>query len=179
MSRIEIIAQQAQWAHARTNKLLAGIPEELWYDKPDNINTSIAWQAGHLIISGYYNAIRVVAGSVEEAKRIFPIREYAITFGMGADPTAPGAVEPKAAEFKSQLLQLQQVAHEVLMSLKEEELDSELVATRMPHPIAHTKYEALMWDIQHESWHCGQISMIRRVLGNPTIFHSLKNKEAL
>lgn len=174
MDRLAFITQQANWARARTRKLLAGIPESLWYERPAGMGTYVAWQVGHLIISEYYNGIRVVVGSVDAVKRIFPIRDYAITFGMGADATAPGAVEPRPAVLKMQLDQIHEAALNAWTTLSDADLDTPLIPARGEHPIAETRYEALCWNLQHESWHCGQIALIRRALKHPLIFHSLK-----
>jgi uncharacterized damage-inducible protein DinB len=65
---------------------------------------------------------------------------------------------------KKQLSFVNEIARNVLQELKEEDLGKPLEPSRMPHPVAKTKYEALTWNFRHEMWHCGQIAMIRRGL---------------
>jgi uncharacterized damage-inducible protein DinB len=38
-----------------------------------------------------------------------------------------------------------------------------------PHPLANTKFKALLWCANHEMLHAGQIGLLRRQLGNPTV----------
>jgi len=38
--------------------------------------------------------------------------------------------------------------------------------TAIPNPSVKTKYEALKWLSHHQSWHNGQIAILKRVLRN-------------
>lgn len=180
MKRIDFIEQQTQWAHHRTYTLLDQVPGKMWYVIPDGVGTNLAWQVGHLIISSYYNSIRVIVGSLEVAKQVFPIKAYAINFGMGASsPINAKKTEPDYQILVQQLKAINKISLEVIRTIDETVLDQPLVPTPMEHPLAHTKYEALMWDFQHTAWHSGQISLIRRALDKPLNFSDLRNPESL
>ncbi len=167
MSRLTIIAEQTEATRLMTKKLIREVPEELWYEMPTGIASNIAWQVGHLIVSEVYHAITVITGMNEKIRQEIPLREYAMMYAMGSQPATRQASVPTPAQLKEQLDFTHQIAQEELSTLSEEDLDEPLVPTKFTHPVAKTKYEALMWNFRHESWHGGQIAMIRRAIGRP------------
>ena len=48
-----------------------------------------------------------------------------------------------------------------VQNIIQSELDKD---TEVPNPAVKTKYEALLWLSQHQSWHNGQIAILKRVL---------------
>jgi hypothetical protein len=168
MNRIKIIDEQAQQTREFTKKLIYEVPEDKWYTTPQQINSNIAWQVGHLIMSQNFHSITVVAGANEKIKETIPLKEYAALYAMGATPLQNREAGPLPSILKRQLDFVDMVAREVLFALSDDELDNPLVTTGFPHPVAKTKYEALTWSFKHEMWHCGQISMIKRIIGIPT-----------
>jgi hypothetical protein len=53
---------------------------------------------------------------------------------------------------------------EIIKELAPENLHAALEPTRIPHPIAKTKFESLDWNIKHTMYHCGQIGILKRVV---------------
>jgi hypothetical protein len=49
--KIEFIREQNKLTREQTIKLLSQTPNNLWYVTPKVLNSSIAWQVGHLIVS--------------------------------------------------------------------------------------------------------------------------------
>lgn len=168
MNRIQFIDQQTQLSHDHTKKLLAEVPDDKWDHMPDVIRSNISWQAGHLVISQFYHAIMVIAGPQYRLNQGVPLKDYAALFSRESAPVAKFPAEFTPKNFRCHLDIVNAEARAVLMSLKEEDLDQPLEPTAYPHPIAKTKIEALTWCFRHEMWHCGQISMIKRVLGHET-----------
>lgn len=168
MNRIQFIGNQMQSARSHTKKLLTAIPQEKWLHIPAVINSNIAWQAGHLVISQFYHSVMVVAGAQTRPKKEVPIRQYASFFSRGGRPVAelPPELSPKNIIYHLDVIN--ETAKEVLQQLTDAALDQPLEPTSYPHPIAKTKYEALCWCFRHEMWHCGQISLLGRVLGHET-----------
>ncbi len=161
MTRIEFIDEQMTVARNRTKNLIKSIPDSSWYTIPEVIESNIAWQIGHLIVSQNYNGIIVVAGL---NKRIFeqvPLKEYAQLYGFGSKADTKG---PSPEDLRKQLDFVDDLVREQLNQLDEDELDQPLVPSRFPHPFAKTKYEALTWNFGHEMWHAGQIAMIKRIV---------------
>ena len=62
------------------------------------------------------------------------------------------------------LMQLQSLG--VIDSLSENDLRKPVEPTKVPHPIAKTKFDAIDWNIKHTMWHCGQIATIKRIVDN-------------
>ncbi len=168
MNRIDFLKDQSTSTRKITKDLLSDIPDDLWYTIPDVINTNIAWQVGHLTISQFFNGISVIVGFNKGAAEAFPIRKYSEQFTPGMTPDVVWELKPSPSEFMENLNKLNEVALSVLDTLKEIDLDAPLEPTKFPHPLATTKWESLTWNFRHESWHAGQISMIKRVLGKPT-----------
>ena len=51
MNQIELLARQTEDAYQWVNKLLLPVPESKWDIIPIVVESSLTWQAGHLIIS--------------------------------------------------------------------------------------------------------------------------------
>jgi uncharacterized damage-inducible protein DinB len=79
-------------------------------------------------------------------------------------------LNPSHEKLISELTFVGNYADKELDKLNDENLDEPLAQTKFPHLIAKTKYEALTWNFKHEMWHLGQISTIKRILGNPIIW---------
>jgi len=166
MSIIEFIDYQSQESRKLVKAILNEVPGEKWHEIPDGINSNLAWQAGHLVISEYFNAIIVVKGSNKDVQENIPLREYATLFAMGSDPSKV-TKEFTPERLNKDLDFVHKIAKDVLLSLSEEELDKPLEPSKFPHPTAKTKLEALSWHFKHEIWHSGQMAMIRRQIGKP------------
>ncbi|HEX9649012.1 MAG TPA: DinB family protein [Cyclobacteriaceae bacterium] len=166
MNIFDFIDYQTIESRKLVKSLLNELPAGKWYETPAGINSNIAWQAGHLVISQYFNAIIVVKGSNKEIQENIPLRQYAIWFAMGSNPTELKE-EFTPDVFNKHLDFVAAVAQKVLFSLSEDDLSRPLEPSKMPHPIAKNKLEALSWHFKHEIWHCGQIAMIRRAIGCP------------
>ncbi len=54
--------------------------------------------------------------------------------------------------------------NKVIKSLSDQDLESELSPTEVPHPVAKNKFEAIDWNIKHTMWHCGQIGILKRII---------------
>lgn len=167
MTQLEFAAAQMEHIRSRTMKMLQAVDAELWYTIPEGIDSSIAWQAGHLIISQYFNGIACVTGPDKSLKELFPIRDYATMYGISSDPKAEFDLRPSKEEFLQQLEGLQTHLLQLWSSLDDAILTEPSV---LPHPAYKTKGECLNWTALHETWHLGQIAMIRRGLGKPLTF---------
>jgi len=168
MNRIEFIEQQSQETRLMTKKLIKDISDDLWYETPEIIHSNIAWQIGHLIIAQMYHSISVITGSSKKISEVIPLKYYIPKYGMGSDPADHKEIKPRPEQLREQLDFINDVAIKELRKLDDGELDEALAPTRSTHPIARTKYEALTWSFKHEMWHCGQISILKRVLGKAT-----------
>jgi hypothetical protein len=162
MTQLELLRWQTDNAYSWTNTLLNSIPFEKWDLVPDIVESSISWQAGHLIMSFYFHSIMVVVGHQKDVLQKIPLREYDGLFTVAAPRDAVGKVNPQ--ELFDHLKLMQQKSLEVISGLSADDLEKDLMPSPTPHPIAKNKLEAIDWNIKHTMWHCGQIGLIKRVV---------------
>ncbi|MBO9203479.1 MULTISPECIES: DinB family protein [Niastella] len=162
MNQITFLAKQTESAYAWANKLLLSIPHQKWDTTPDIMESNITWQTGHLIVSFYYHSIMVIVGHQKEVLQQVSLKEYGQLFTTAAPVNAKGKFNPE--QLSDHLLFMQQRSLEVIQSLSPADLEAALEPVQPAHPIAKNKGEALEWNIQHTLWHCGQISMLKRVV---------------
>ena len=162
MNEVELLARQTENAYEWTNKLIESVPFSKWDDTPDVINTNITWQVGHLIMSHYFHTVMVIVGHQKDLLEKIPMRQYDEIFTNGQPSDAKGKVD--AMVLLDQLKLMQRRSVEIMKSLGPENLHGALEPTRIPHPVAKTKFESLDWNIKHTMYHCGQIGILKRVL---------------
>lgn len=165
--KINFIKEQNRLTRKQTIKMLSETPQEIWYETPDVIQSNIAWQVGHLIVSQYYHAIAVITGPNFELFNDVPLKDYFPIYSMFTQ-SVNNELKPSPDKLLRELDSVNQYANAQLELLNDSDLDAPLEPTKFPHPIAKTKYEALTWNFKHEMWHLGQISTLKRILGHPT-----------
>lgn len=171
--QINILKHQTKNSYEWTNTLLKSIPAGLWEETPGVIESNVSWQVGHLILSTYYHSINVIAGHQRDVLEKIPMKRYAALYTNAEPGKAKGSVEPET--LLSQLLFIQNRSVETISTLPDNDLKNELEPTRMKHPIAKTKFEAIDWNIKHTMWHCGQISILKRIVHERFDFGFPKN----
>lgn len=169
MDAITILTTQTQNAYDWFNKLVFSVPKEQWKDSPNVMETNIAWQVGHQIISHYYHIMMATTGHQKEILEQIPIKQYAdwYTFNSTASQTDN---KETIESLEKNLLLMQQKSIEVIKELSPNLLEQELEPLEPAHPVAKTKFEAIDWNIKHTLWHCGQIAMLKRVINEPYSF---------
>lgn len=164
--KLDFIKEQNRVTRKQTIKLLTETPFNLWYHTPEVIQSNIAWQVGHLIISQFYHSIAVISKPDLKIYEVIPLKAYFPIYSMATKSTI-NELKPSPETLLEQLETINKYANRVIDHLKEEDLIAGLEPTKFPHPIAKTKYEALTWCFRHEMWHLGQIATLKRILNNP------------
>jgi hypothetical protein len=162
MTEVELITRQTENVYQWTNKLIESVPFNKWEQTPEVVETNIAWQVGHLIMSHYYHTVMVIVGHQRDLLEKIPMRQYDEIFTTGQPSGVKGRVEPTALLDQLKLMQTRSL--EIIKSLAPDHFHSALEPTRVPHPIAKTKFESLDWNIKHTMYHCGQIGILKRVV---------------
>jgi hypothetical protein len=162
MNTVELLRNQTENAYEWSNKVIESIPTEKWDKIPNNIETNVTWQVGHLIMSFYFHSIMVIRGHQMVLIQKIPLQEYNKLFTKASPTNAVG--KTNSTDLIKQLNLVQKKSLEIIQSLTESDLKSELEKTDTPHPIAKNKYEALDWNIKHTMWHCGQLGILKRIL---------------
>jgi len=162
MNKIELIKTQTEDAYKWVNKLVESIPVQKWDEIPSDLDTNVTWQIGHLILSFNFHSIMVIKGPQLDLYQKIPIQEYAKLFVNSKPSECVGKMEAKSLIEHFRLLQNKSI--EIISQLSDIELDEELEPTKVQHPIAKNKFEALDWNIKHTMWHCGQLGLLKRIL---------------
>lgn len=162
MNEIDVLARQTEDAYQWTNKLLHSIPKEKWEQIPEILNTNVSWQTGHLIVSFYFHSVMVITGHKMDILQTVPMKEYGTLYTDAGPLLSLGKISPEILMEK--LLFMQEQSLETIRSLPVEALDEVLVPGPFIHPIAHTKREALDWNVKHTMWHCGQLGILKRIV---------------
>lgn len=162
MDAIQLLSRQTKDTYEWVNKIVDSIPENKWELIPEGIASNVSWQVGHLTISFYFHSIMVIVGHKKDIMATVPMRQYGEIFTYGTPKDALGQFS--AEVLKSNMNLLMNRSLEVIESLELSALDQPLEPTRVPHPVAATKFEALDWNIKHTMWHVGQLGMLKRAV---------------
>lgn len=171
MKKIEFLREQIIEARNFVNRLVSEIPQNLWYEIPENTDSNFAWQIGHLMISQNFHAITCITGRSEKVSNLIPVPAYVKLFnGMG---TLHRSVEKNIIP-TLELIEAFNTVHEIcidnLSQLDDDILMQELEPIPFKHPVANNKYEALSWCFKHEMWHSAEMESIKRTLGYSTVW---------
>ena len=156
---------QLQFARDYVRQLLEATPQELWFEIPEGLPTNVAWQIGHLTVSQYGLLMFRVRGRKPEDLELIPgrfrkaySRESVPSSDQQAQMPADELMERLHAVYSTAMAELQQVEPQVLL----EPVD-------MPYAAYPIKLGAIMFCPMHELLHAGQIGLLRRRLGLPSV----------
>ncbi len=159
--KISILKEQITSTKEKTDKLIADISTEMWIKTPEILNTNLNWQIGHIILANYLHGIASISGPNEELKGKISIPDYVRFYGPKSNPTDFENEKPTQKELLEIYEFTLSLVFDNLSKLTESELND---TTKIPNPSVSTKYEALKWLSHHQSWHNGQIAILKRVL---------------
>ncbi len=163
MTSTDFLHHQTKDAYNWINKLLNSIPSEKWDVTPETVETNVTWQAGHLTMSFYFHSIMVIAGHQPDIIQKIPLRDYSELFSFNESPKS-SIGKTNANELFGHLKIVQEKSLSIIQSLSPTDLESNLESTKVKHPVAKTKLEALDWNIKHTMWHCGQLGILKRII---------------
>lgn len=161
MNRIPGLIEQIQFSQRRTEMLLRRVEEDIWRETTDELGTNIAWQVGHMLIGRSFNGVVAVTGPNDMLKEIAPWRQYVVMYGLGSDPNREFDLKPTPTDFRAQLSALTEL---IVLTLSRMDESLLVEPPLKQHPFAKTRLEVLQWCPQHDAWHLGQISMMRRII---------------
>jgi uncharacterized damage-inducible protein DinB len=93
--------------------------------------------------------------------------EFLKQFGKGSVPEAEPARYPLPAEIRRVLDAIHQQALIELPGYSDSGLEQPPL---FPHKLFNTKRDSLFWCARHEMLHAGQIGLLRRLLGKPSLW---------
>lgn len=164
-TRRELVGQQIQAARDYTLSLLADVQEELWFRQPREGVTHVAWQVGHLAMAQYGLGLFRLRGRRAEDTELMS-SQFRKKFSKGSTPDPDPLRNPPPAEIRAVLDRVHAQVMRELPGYGEAELDE---PAEEPYLLCPTKLGGLYFCAAHEMMHAGQIGLLRRLLGRPTI----------
>lgn len=156
---------QIDFARRYTHELLAATPRDQWFVQPAGAPTHIAWQVGHLAVSQYGLLMFRIFGRRDSDLDLIPSK-FRKAFARSSTPAPEAATQMTADELVEKLDEVYRQAIEGLAHLEPQVL---LEPVDMPYAGYPTKLGAILFCPLHEQIHAGQIGLIRRLLGLPSI----------
>ena len=157
------LKDQIDLAKKKTETLIFDISLEKWFETPDVLKTNLNWQIGHVILANYLHGIASISGANEQFREKVNVPDFIKYYGPKSNPSDFEKEKPSPEKLLDIYNFTLSLVFENVDSLSDADLEDE---TAIPNPAAKTKYEALLWLSQHQSWHNGQIAILKRVLGN-------------
>lgn len=156
---------QMQFARDYTLNLIASVPDELWTVCPPGIPTHFDWQIGHLAVAQYGLMLFRQRGRAESDLNLMPgwLRKR---YARGSIPATVASESNDRSELMASLATI----HEESMAFVEQ-LPADVLGepTEMPYAAYPIKLGALLFCPLHESIHAGQIGLLRRAHGLPSL----------
>jgi hypothetical protein len=162
--RLAIVMRQIEFARNYTMTLLEDLTDDDWFWSPPEYPTHIAWQVGHIAMSEYGLTMFQQRGR-QSADMQLMSGKFRKLFLRGTQPKLDRSAYPSPSEILEVLdgIHLQM---RIEVPTFEDNLDEEIGP---PHAAYATKYGALLFAPQHEMLHAGQIGVLRRLMGKPSI----------
>ncbi len=164
MEMIEFLCDRLTVARSWTTSLLEDIDESTWFDMPAPGINHVAWQVGHLAASQV--ALIHVRCFAKDYDRCAPAG-FREKFGKGSSPLADPSAYPSVADIRAAFDRIQTEAIDLIAAMSESDLNSPAGAE--PHPLFSTKQGAIATTALHETFHAGQIALLRRLAGKPPL----------
>ena len=165
MPRLQEALEQIDFARRYTRERIESIPLADWFTIPPGGVSHIAWQVGHIAIAEYRICLGRLRPCPAEDERLMP-EEFFNKFVQGSTP-GPASEYPPAGEILAVLDRVHARVLEELPSYPDPDLD---LPPLIPHSLFNTRIASLRYAPLHEMIHCGQIALIRRMLGHKPIW---------
>ncbi len=134
-------------------------PHADWFTIPPGGVSHVAWQVGHLAFGEYRICLERLRPRTP-ADEVLISDAFLKAFARDSDPNAVTGYT--AAEIRAVFDRVHARVMEELPSFPDADLDLPLVK---PHALFTTRIAGLRYAPLHEMIHCGQIAMIRRMMG--------------
>ncbi len=166
--KLEFIKKEIEWVDNWTSNLISDIDEND-YGIVENLNTSINWEIGHLIVSKYFHSIQSILNKnskiIAELNQKVPLNDLFKYYFAGSNPLENRKNRPDKNQLLEYKSEIDLGSNRILEMLTEKTLTER---TEIENPVAKTKYDALTFTFKHQMWHNGQIAMIKRIIRQKT-----------
>lgn len=165
MSRLSEALEQIDFARRYTQERIDTVPLSEWFTIPTGCVSNLAWQVGHLAMAEYrlcLERLRPRTAADEQLISDDLLKRF-------ARDSVPGSAadDLPAAEIRAVFERVHARVLEELSAYPDADLD---LPPLKPHPLFTTRIAGLRYAPLHEMIHCGQIALIRRMLGHKPIW---------
>lgn len=165
MSRLSEALYWIDFARRYTRQRLETIPLDQWFTIPSGGVSHVAWQVGHIAMAEYRLCLERLRPRTAADEDLIP-DAFLTLFGRESVP-GPAEQYPPAAEIRAVFDRVHARVMSELADYPDADLDQPVLK---PHPLLTTRLESLRYAPLHEMIHCGQIALIRRMLGQPPLW---------
>jgi hypothetical protein len=166
MSRLREALDQIDFARKYTLTRVETVPLSEWFTIPPGGVSHLGWQIGHIAMAEYRLCLERLRPRTRADEALIS-DDFLKRFSRETTPIADPNVYPSAAEIRSVYDRVHARILEELPDYSDAELD---LPPLKPHPLFATRYAGLRYAPLHEMIHCGQIAMIRRMLGQKPLW---------
>lgn len=157
----DFLASQFEHVREWVLKCCEGLSEEQMITIPPGAKNHILWEFGHILWTESYMVTWGCAGGERLPK------EWEDKFGYGSKVVAATSEYPPFDEIKNGLENRQKVTKNYILSLSSDELKSP--TANFPEERIPNILSAFNHFLPHEAYHVGKISLLRKMLGLPSV----------
>ncbi len=164
MSRLREAIEQIEFVRRYNLERIATVPVAEWFTIPPGGVSHVAWQLGHIAMAEYRLCLERLRPRTPADETLIS-DEFLRVFGRDSQPEAVTGFS--AEQVRDVFTNVHARVLEELPHYPDAELD---LPALKPHPLFTTRIQSLRYAPLHEMIHCGQIAMIRRMLGQKPIW---------
>lgn len=164
MSRLAEALNQLDFARRYTLERITSVPLAEWFTVPPGGVSHVAWQVGHLASSEYRLCLERLRPRTPEDEVLIS-DDFLNTFSRDSRPGA--VVGYTSEEIRAVHARVHARVMEELPGYPDADLD---LPPLKPHALYTTRIAGLRYAPLHEMIHCGQIGMLRRMLGHDPLW---------
>lgn len=166
MSRLREALDQLDFTRKYTLARVESVPQAEWFTISPGGVSHLAWQVGHIAMAEYRLCLERLRPRTSADEALIS-DEFLKIFGRDSTPLADSKVYPTAAEIRATFDRVHARILEELPHYPDADLD---LPPLKPHPLFNTRIAGLRYAPLHEMIHCGQIALIRRMLGQKPLW---------
>lgn len=159
MSRLAVALEQLAFTRRYLVERLDTVPLAQWFTVPAGAPYHVAWEVGHLAMAQYRLCLERLRPRTADDEALIS-NEFIHTFRRESQPE--DATGFTAEQIRATFDRVHARILEELPHYPDADLDLPPLA---PHPLFHTRIASLRYAPLHEMIHCGQIAVLRRMLG--------------
>lgn len=158
------VLHQLEFARRYTLELIESVPADQWLVTPDGCPTHLTWQVGHLAVTEYGLLLFRLRGRAESDLELVP-GWFRKRYGRSSQPSSATDQLGRDAMLE-RLATIHEAGMEEVRRASPEQL---MEPCELPYAGPATKLGSLLFAPMHEMIHAGQIGLLRRMLGLPSV----------